>query len=38
MQYVFPALMILIGLYLIFRPKKKAPEFPQPPQEPPAMP
>lgn len=36
MQYVFPALMILIGIYLIFRPKKsqiEAPKPPEPPQE-----
>jgi len=40
MQYLFPALMILIGLYLILRPRKKAttpiqPQQPQEHQEPP---
>ncbi len=38
MQFVFPALMILLGIYFIFRPRKKPaeapsiPESPEPPQ------
>jgi len=38
MQYVFPALMILLGIYLIFRPRKKAPETIQAPEAPPQEP